>query len=354
MLGAVRLARIAQTLSPNVDLSHAERPADAGVVARPPAFSELVAELRALGCFRPAPFGPLVDAALTFVSAVALFVLASQAPLWAAVPLFALASLLHARIGWAMHDAAHGNLFERKWTDEILTWVFCFLLGEFPSGWRHGHDAHHRATNIRSVDRDKRERWEPGRRYRSRVWAAIDVLVLVRRYGLTLPRLLAFLGIRDGVYAARTRPDRFPAELVAAVAGTIGILAFFVYLYGGWGIALYVPYSWIAGVYLNLIFAGNHYDRPAWDEPPALDFAARQILTTTNYSGGALVRALCGGLESHIEHHLFPKMPRSHLRRASPAVRRYCEARGMTYVERSFGDAVRSVIDYHVDPAARA
>ena len=133
-----------------------------------------------------------------------------------------------------------------------------------------------------------------------------------------------------------------------AVAGTVVILSFFVFLYGVWGIALYVPYSWIAGVYLNLIFAGNHYDRPAWDEPPELDFAAQQVTTASNYTGGAAIRALCGGLENQIEHHLFPHMPRRHLRRAAPVVRRYCAARGIPYVERSFVDAIRSVLDYHV------
>jgi fatty acid desaturase len=306
-----------------------------------------VRELESLGCFRAAPVSPLVDAALTLAGAIGLFVLAARSPLWAAIPLFALASVLHGRIGWAMHDAAHGNLFMNRRLDEAFTWIFCFILGEFPTGWRHGHNAHHRAPNVRSVDRDKRERWEPDRRYRSRVWAAIDVLVLVRRGGVTLPRLLAFLGVRDGAYTHRTRPDRFRAELVNSLAGTAVIIAGFVYLWGPWGALLYVPYSWIAGVYLNLIFAGNHYDRPAWDESPALDFAALQVTTASNYTGGFQTRLWCGGLENQIEHHLFPHMPRRHLRRAAPSVRRYCAARGIPYIERSFAAATKTVLDYH-------
>lgn len=314
----------------------------------PPDFRGLLQELETLGCFRPAPLSPLADAALTWLGALALFALAAQVPLWGAVPLFVVGSVLHGRIGWAMHDAAHGNLFLNRRLDEVFTWVFCFILGEFPTGWRHGHNAHHRAPNVRSIDRDKRERWEPDRRYRSRVWAAIDVLVLVRRNGVTLPRLLALLGVRDAAYTKRTRPDRFVAEVANSLAGTLVIVGTFVYLYGPWGVALYVPYSWIAGVYLNLIFAGNHYDRPAWDEPPALDFAAAQVSTASNYSGGLATRLLCGGLENQIEHHLFPNMPRRHLRRAAPAVRRYCAAHGIPYLERSFVAATKSVLDYHV------
>jgi fatty acid desaturase len=317
-------------------------------------FQGLVRELEGLGCFRPAPLSTLADAALTLLSALALFALAAAAPLWAGIPLFVTASVLYARIGWAMHDAAHGNLCSNRALDEAFTWVFCCILGEFPSGWRHGHNAHHRAPNVRSIDRDKRERWEPDRRYRSRLGAAVDVLVLVRKNGTTLPRLLALLGIRDGAYARRARPDRFPAELVVAVAGTVVFTCFFVFLYGVWGLALYFAYSWVAGVYLNLIFAGNHYDRPAWDEPPALDYAAQQVVTASNYRGGDAMRFLCGGLENQIEHHLFPQMPRRHLRRAAPAVRRYCAEHGIPYVERSFVEAIRSVLDYHVVPVEGA
>ena len=67
-------------------------------------------ELEALGCFRPAPLAPLVDAALTFAGALALFVLAARSPLWAGIPLFAIASVLHARTGRRMHAAAPGIL----------------------------------------------------------------------------------------------------------------------------------------------------------------------------------------------------------------------------------------------------
>jgi fatty acid desaturase len=76
-----------------------------------------VRELESLGCFRPAPVPPLVDAALTFAAAVGAFALSAQAPLWAAIPLFVIASVLHGRIGWAMHDAAHGNLFMNRRLD---------------------------------------------------------------------------------------------------------------------------------------------------------------------------------------------------------------------------------------------
>ena len=40
-----------------------------------------------------------------------------------------------------------------------------------------------------------------------------------------------------------------------------------------------------------------------------------------------------GGLNYQIEHHLFPSMPRPHLRRAAPTIRAYCEDHGVPYTQ---------------------
>jgi fatty acid desaturase len=45
------------------------------------------------------------------------------------------------------------------------------------------------------------------------------------------------------------------------------------------------------------------------------------------------VDQLLGGLNYQIEHHLFPSMPRPHLRRAQRLVRDYCAEQGITYTE---------------------
>jgi fatty acid desaturase len=52
-------------------------------------------------------------------------------------------------------------------------------------------------------------------------------------------------------------------------------------------------------------------------EDDDLDFLRRQVLTSRNVRGGRLVDLALGGLNYQIEHHLFPSMPRSNLRRAS-------------------------------------
>ena len=62
--------------------------------------------------------------------------------------------------------------------------------------------------------------------------------------------------------------------------------------------------------------------------------------------GGRAMDIAMGGLNRQIEHHLFPSMPRPNLRRATPMVRRYCEANDVLYTETGLIQAYRIVIRY--------
>jgi hypothetical protein len=49
--------------------------------------------------------------------------------------------------------------------------------------------------------------------------------------------------------------------------------------------------------------------------------------------GSRLLDFMMGGLNYQIEHHLFPSMPRPHLRRAAPTIRDFCRDHGVPYTE---------------------
>jgi fatty acid desaturase len=68
-------------------------------------------------------------------------------------------------------------------------------------------------------------------------------------------------------------------------------------------------------------------------EGERLDPVRRQVLTSRNIRGGRVVDLVLGGLNYQIEHHLFPRMPRPHLRHAQPLVRAHCERHGISYTE---------------------
>ena len=59
-----------------------------------------------------------------------------------------------------------------------------------------------------------------------------------------------------------------------------------------------------------------------------------------------MVRFLMGGLDTQVEHHLFPGMPRPNLRRAQAIVRSYCREHGIAYTETSIWQAYRTILRY--------
>ena len=63
------------------------------------------------------------------------------------------------------------------------------------------------------------------------------------------------------------------------------------------------------------------------------DFLRKQILTARNIAPSRWTDFFYGGLNYQIEHHLFPSMPRNHLQKARPIVRRLCQAHRIQYAE---------------------
>ncbi len=314
-------------------------------------FFALRDELRTRGCFEHAPWRSVVSLAVHLGLAGAAFWLCSRASLVLSVVLFVLGSFFFYRIGWLMHDAAHGAVFATAKGNRRFAALTAGILGEFPSGWRYGHNRHHAAPNVRGRDMDQAERWDPTRRYSSVLGGAIGLYLLTKYKGVYLPKTLLLLGLRDGYFCKRHAPRSFRRELAGSLAGFAAQVGAFAWVFGAWGLLLFVAHTCIGMLYLNSAFAGNHYDLPSFDEASAdeLDFAELQIRTSRNYAGGWAARYVFGGLEHQIEHHLFPAMPRHRLASAEPFVRRYCERRGLPYEVLPFSECMARVLRFHLD-----
>ena len=318
-------------------------------------FRELHRRVLAAGCFEYAPLRSVASLALHVLGAAAVFVASARAPWWATGPLFLAASLLFYRIGWLMHDAAHGGVFPTAAQNRWLATLCAGVLGEFPSGWRYGHSRHHAAPNVRGRDLDQADRWDPARRYSHPVTAFIGLLLFSRFRGWYVPKSLVLIGLRDGYFCFRHARAKFPRELLRSLASLLLHGVFFSARFGWMGPACFVLHTWIGLVYLNLVFTGSHYDLECFDEATAddLDFAALQVRTTRNYPPGALAGFVFGGVEYQIEHHLFPSMPRRGFPRAAVEVRGFCEARGLSYQVMPFPETIRAALRFHLDPAPR-
>jgi len=66
------------------------------------------------------------------------------------------------------------------------------------------------------------------------------------------------------------------------------------------------------------------------------DFLYNQVSSSMNYkTDDFITRFICFGLDIQIEHHLFPNVPHSSLRRIKHIVREYCNKNDIPYIEKS-------------------
>jgi len=105
----------------------------------------------------------------------------------------------------------------------------------------------------------------------------------------------------------------------------------------------YTLMSLLVGPYLVVIFLVNHIGTRVIEPDEPISFFMQQLSTTRNLGSSRLHDFVFGGVNHHIEHHLFPSMPTARLRAARPIVRAFCRRHGLVYRETSWLAAARDV-----------
>ncbi|MCL1871213.1 MAG: acyl-CoA desaturase [Promicromonosporaceae bacterium] len=262
--------------------------------------------------------------------------------------------LVLTQLAFVAHEAAHRQVLDSgPHNDRLGRFLANALVGISYSWWMSKHSRHHANPNRVGKDPDiendtvaftpdgarAQHRWlRPLTRVQG--WAFFPLLTLeglnlhatsirslLRGTAADRPtrlRELATIGVRLGVYVAVV-VWALPPGLTAAFLGTQ--LAVF-------------------GIYMGASFAPNHKGMAIIPADSRLDFFSKQVLTSRNIRGGPLMSALMGGLNHQIEHHLFPSMPRPHLRRARALVRAHCADLGVPYTETSLVRSYAIVVRY--------
>ena len=267
----------------------------------------------------------------------------------------ALAAALAVLLGQVMflgHDTAHRQVFvSGRWNDWASLVIANLYAGMSYGWWTHKHSRHHAKPNQLGADPDIGTDFlvfhvEEGARPRTglRGWIA-------PRQGWLFFPLLLLEGLNLHVHGVKTifgrgEVKRRPVEIALVTLRLGGYLTLVFWLLPvGMGLAFLGVQLGIFGLYMGATFAPNHKGMPIVSRDAKIDFLHRQVLMSRNISGGRGTELFMGGLNYQIEHHLFPSMPRPHLRRVQPIVREFCASRGITYTEtslgRSYGIAIR-------------
>ncbi|MGQ0629820.1 MAG: fatty acid desaturase family protein [Sporichthyaceae bacterium] len=254
---------------------------------------------------------------------------------WWALFLAVPAAVFTTRLMFLGHDVGHQQVARTSKINGVLQLLFGDLLSGLGSRWWiDKHSRHH--ANPNEVGRDPDV--APGalawtteqaaaRRSRIGAWAA--------RYQASLffpMLLLEAVNLKVASFrGARSVRDRTLLLLHAGayVGGLVLVLG------PGRAAVFAVIHHALVGLHLGTAFAPNHKGMPMPEPGSRQDFLRKQVLTSRNVHGGRAVDWFLGGLNYQIEHHLFPSMPRPHLRHVQPMVRAHCANLELPYASES-------------------
>ncbi len=91
------------------------------------------------------------------------------------------------------------------------------------------------------------------------------------------------------------------------------------------------------------LFPARDSQRAAQRSAGAARHRRRQRASARNLGTSRLAGFLCGGVNHHGEHHLFPSVPRARLADARRVTRSYCQAYGLPYHEVDGAGAVAEI-----------
>ena len=311
----------------------------------------LLAELSSAGCFRPTTARNVV---------YGVFILAGYAGAYAAllagpglaVRLLALVTLAFSSVhaGFFAHEAGHGAVTRDRRAIAWLGQVFNTLLTALCySYYCHIHRRHHPHCNDRARDPDMqseffsmyqesaREKTGLGKLISRHQSVLIWILVWLQPFTLKIDSM-RFLRQNPRT----TRVDQIILLLHFALwfvppALVLGLPA---------ALLNYGLMTLLAGPYLGAIFLVNHIGTRVIEPDESVSFLMREISTTRNLGSSRLHGFLFGGVNNHIEHHLFPAMPTARLRAARPIVREFCHRHGILYREMSWLAAAQGVTQH--------
>ena len=316
-------------------------------------------ELKDAGCFERALWSE-IGSMIFVVSALGLGYLAllgdpATVPRLAALALIAFASV-HA--GYIAHGAGHGTVTRSRWAAVVIGQFFMTFLTALTYGhFQDIHTRHHAHCNRRSDDPDMQSGafsmyLESALEKRGLGWlitryqsVLIWILVSLQGYALKI----------DSVRFMCREPRRARVDWLVL---PLHLALWFgppVYVLGFRDAAMnYALMTWFLGPYLGAIFLVNHVGTGVIEPDDDISFFAQQISTTRNLSASRIAFFLTGGLSNHIEHHLFPTMPRMRLRRARAITRNFCRRHGIRYRETSWLGAAAEVSRFFRDVTERA
>jgi fatty acid desaturase len=293
----------------------------------------------------------LIAVPIVYAACIAVFLWVGDS--WWQLATAVLFAVVFTQTAFLGHDAAHRQMFQSgKWNDWISLVIANLLVGLSYGWWQHKHTRHHANPNKEGTDPDlelKFIAFTPAqtaqRKNRLTAW-------LAAHQGYFFFPILFLEGIALHVQSIGRVIQKEPVqrrsiEIVFLSIRLVGflVLVFWV-LSPGIALAFLGVQLGVFGFYMGMSFAPNHKGMPLVPNDAKLDFLRRQVLMSRNIRGSRFLDVAMGGLNYQIEHHLFPSMPRPHLRKASAIIAEYCEQHDVAYKQTGLFESYGIVVRY--------
>jgi fatty acid desaturase len=270
---------------------------------------------------------------------------------WYLLLIAAALGIIFTQYAFITHELSHRQVFASGKLNDFSGRIMADLVvGISYSWWMSKHSRHHANPNVIDKDPDVETDFIIFQREKAVGLTGLAKFMANRQGYLFFPALL-LEGLNLHIHAFKTvfskgKVDKRALEIVLLTVRNVGYVAvIFSFLPVGMAFAFIGVQLAIFGLYMGASFAPNHKGMPILPRDSKVDFLRRQVLTSRNIRSGHFMNHFMGGLNYQIEHHLFPNMPRPHLRRAAEIVREYCASKGIVYTEvgllTSYGIVVR-------------
>jgi fatty acid desaturase len=260
-------------------------------------------------------------------------------------------AVVFGQLGFLGHDAGHRQVFGSRRANYVLG-VLCGNLatGFSCSWWVSKHNRHHANPNTEGEDPDIMISVLAFTGSQARASRGVQRLAFRYQAWLVIPMLFLEAGSlhASSVKAMTRRVCKHRAwESALLLAHAVAYLtAVFLVLSPVKAVVFILVQQGLFGFYLGCSFAPNHKGMPVLNAADKTDFLRRQVLTSRNVRGNWLTDFALGGLNYQIEHHLFPSMPRSSLRRSKALIAGFCAEYDVPYLETSLLTSYAQALSY--------
>jgi len=304
-------------------------------------FHQFTAELRQKGLLDKTPIRGSVEMALELAGYALLFTYMSQIPAFAVGLILV---LLMVRSTYIVHDLLHKQYFSRKTSNRLGLIFGNLLIGLSGKWWDREHNVlHHTYTNAAEKDADVQG-------FGGAIIGKHDSVKFIHRYQhifffLFLPAIYVSFVIQSYTFVFQKKNWTELLFLLLHLVIPVSVLS----ILGGvdGGIALAIAYFGY-GLALALVTITNHIGLPIHfgDDYKQYSWMDLQTRGSRNINGGLFIHYLYGGLNTQIEHHVFPHASRFQLLKIAKHTEQFCKEHEFIYYSTSPFQAYKEIYHY--------